>query len=66
MLRTITIGSTVQIQGVPVGLTSDGRLMVRDGQQVFAGQPVPSWTDGAARISQGSVQARDRAKLDAS
>ncbi|WP_137109822.1 hypothetical protein [Rhodobacter sp. SY28-1] len=66
MLRTITIGSTLQIQGVPVGLTPDGRLMVRDGEKVFAGRPVPSWTEGKARVQHVLAQARDCAMLDAS
>jgi hypothetical protein len=66
MLRTITIGSTLQIQGVPVGHTADGRLLVRDGERVFAGQALPSWTDGAARVNQLLAQVRDSAKLDVS
>ncbi len=47
MLRTISIGSTLQVQGVPVGTATDGRLIVRVGEAVFAGQPVPRWTDVA-------------------
>ncbi|MFN5999660.1 MAG: hypothetical protein ACK47C_13335 [Paracoccaceae bacterium] len=64
MLRTIGVGTTLQIQGVPVGHTADGRLIVRDGDRVFAGQPVPSWTEGAARVMR--VRAQDHTKLDAS
>jgi hypothetical protein len=66
MLRTITIGSTLLVQGVPVGQTPDGRLMVQDGDRIYAGQPVPRWTDGATRVKRVLVKMRDRAILDAS
>jgi hypothetical protein len=49
MLRTITIGETLHVQGTPVGTTPDGRLMVRVGNRIFVGQAVPRWTDEAAR-----------------
>jgi hypothetical protein len=48
MIRTISIGSTLQVQGTPVGTAPDGRLLVRVGKMVYAGQPVPKWTDLAA------------------
>jgi hypothetical protein len=66
MFRTITIGSTLQVQGVPVGHTPDGRLMVQDGARIYAGQPVPRWTDGATRVKSVLAKARDNAILDAS
>lgn len=65
MLRTITIGSTLQVQGVPVGHTADGRLMVRDGDRVFAGQPVPRWSD-AVPLKRVRNTSRDRVMRDAS
>ena len=40
MLRTIRLGSCVQVQGIFVKLLPDGRVQVRDGDRVFAGQPV--------------------------
>lgn len=45
MIRTITIGSTMQVQGTSVGVAADGRLMVQVGKVVYSGQPVPRWTD---------------------
>ena len=41
MLRTITLGSCVSVQGIVVGQQADGRLMVRVDERVFVGQPVP-------------------------
>lgn len=66
MLRTIAIGSTLQVQGVPVGSTPDGRLMVQDGNRVYAGQPLPSWTDHATRVQHVLARSRDAQNLDAS
>ena len=40
MLRTIIIGTCVQVQGKFVRALSDGRIVVSDGQRVFAGTPV--------------------------
>ena len=45
MIRTISIGSTVHVQGTSVGITPDGRLMVQVGKVVYSGQPVPRWSD---------------------
>ena len=42
MLRTITVGNSLLIQGVVVGKTTDGLLIVRVGEQTYAGKPVPS------------------------
>lgn len=66
MLRTITIGSTLQVQGIPVGHTPDGRMMMRDGDRVFTGHPLPRWTDGAAQIQRLHSLARDCARVDVS
>ncbi len=44
MLRTITIGSSLLVQGIAVGTASDGKLMVKVGDKVFVGQPVPRQT----------------------
>lgn len=40
MLRTITVGSAVSIQGIFVKTLPDGRIAVRVGDSVFAGRPV--------------------------
>lgn len=40
MLRTITIGSCVQVQGLVVGHMSDGKIMVRVDERNFVGFPV--------------------------
>jgi hypothetical protein len=40
MLRTITLGSCVSVQGIVVGQRPDGRLVVRVDEQVFVGVPV--------------------------
>ena len=48
MLRTITIGSSLMIQGFVIGTAPDGRLMVRVGERIFTGHPVPSLTRKAA------------------
>jgi hypothetical protein len=44
MLRTITIGSSLQVQGIAVGTASDGKLMVKVGDKVYTGRPVPNLT----------------------
>lgn len=40
MLRTITIGSCVSVQGIVVGQMSDGKIMVRVDEKTFVGSPV--------------------------
>ncbi|MDT8857678.1 hypothetical protein RNZ50_22050 [Paracoccaceae bacterium Fryx2] len=42
MLRTITLGSCVSVQGVVVGQLADGKLLVRVDEKTFAGYPVAS------------------------
>ncbi len=41
MLRTITIGSCVSIQGLMVAQLPDGRIVIRVDDKTFAGFPVP-------------------------
>lgn len=45
MLRTITIGSCVSVQGLLVGHTPDGKAMVRVDEKTFVGYPIPSRRD---------------------
>ena len=40
MLRTITIGTAVSIQGMFVKALPDGKIVVSDGKTVYAGKPV--------------------------
>lgn len=40
MLRTITLGSCVSVQGVVVGQMADGKLMVKVDEKTFVGFPV--------------------------
>lgn len=40
MLRTITIGSSISVQGNFVRELTDGRIEVRVGDQLFIGRPV--------------------------
>jgi hypothetical protein len=40
MLRTITLGSCVSVQGVVVGQLADGKLMVKVDEKTFVGYPV--------------------------
>jgi hypothetical protein len=40
MLRTITIGSCVSVQGLQVGQTPDGMLIVRVDEKNFIGRPI--------------------------
>lgn len=40
MLRTISLGSCVSVQGVVVGQMADGKLMVRVDEKTFVGYPV--------------------------
>jgi len=41
MLRTIQIGSCIQVQGVLVRSLSDGRIVVSVGNREFTGSPIP-------------------------
>ena len=40
MLRTITVGSCVSIQGLLVGQMADGKIMVKVDERTFIGYPV--------------------------
>ncbi|PRY93025.1 hypothetical protein BCF33_1890 [Hasllibacter halocynthiae] len=42
MIRTITIGDHLSVQGAFVRELSGGRILVRVGQSTFAGRPVGS------------------------
>ncbi len=42
MIRTITIGSSLQVQGIVVRTLQDGRLVVRVDDKLFAGDPIPT------------------------
>jgi hypothetical protein len=42
MLRTISVGSCVSVQGVLVGQTSDGMIMVKVDDKTFVGRPIPT------------------------
>lgn len=44
MLRTITLGSCVSVQGVVVGQLADGKIIVRVDERNFVGYPVPPVT----------------------
>lgn len=39
MIRTITLGSCVSIQGVFLRALSDGRIVIRSGERTWIGQP---------------------------
>ena len=40
MLRTISIGSCVSVQGLVVGQTPEGKLIVRVDEKTYVGTPV--------------------------
>jgi hypothetical protein len=40
MLRTISVGSCVSIQGLMVGQLADGKIMVKVDEKTFVGYPV--------------------------
>ena len=42
MLRTITMGSCVTIQGLFVKALEDGRIAVRVGEMLYIGRAVPT------------------------
>lgn len=42
MLRTITVGSCVSVQGVLIGQTPDGKVAVRVDEKTYVGYPVPT------------------------
>lgn len=40
MLRTISLGSCVSVQGIVVARLADGKIAARDGDKTFVGYPV--------------------------
>lgn len=42
MLRTITVGTHISVQGNFVRTREDGRIVVRVGEQLYVGHPVSS------------------------
>ena len=40
MIRTITLGAHISVQGAFVRSLPDGKIVVRDGARVFTGRPV--------------------------
>ena len=40
MLRTITIGTTVSVQGIFVRVMPDGRVSVKVDNDIFTGKPI--------------------------
>ncbi|OIQ67605.1 hypothetical protein GALL_508150 [mine drainage metagenome] len=42
MLRTVTIGSCVSVQGMFVRQLDDGKIAVRVDERTFIGTPVPA------------------------
>ncbi len=40
MLRTITVGSCVSVQGLLVGQLADGKIIVKVDEKTFVGYPV--------------------------
>jgi hypothetical protein len=41
MLRTIQIGTCIQVQGILVRNLNDGRIVVSVGSREFTGSPIP-------------------------
>ena len=48
MIRTITMGAHISVQGAYVRSLPDGKIVVRDGERIFAGRPVGASTSAAA------------------
>ena len=40
VLKTITLGTCVSVQGIFVRALADGKIVVRVGEKVFTGHPV--------------------------
>ena len=43
MIRTILVGSCVSVQGIFVRKLDDGKIVVRVGDKVYQGLPVPEF-----------------------
>jgi hypothetical protein len=48
MIRTITLGAHISVQGAFVRSLPDGKIVVRDGERVFTGRPVGAPTGSPA------------------
>ena len=48
MIRTITLGAHISVQGAFVRTLPDGKIVVRDGERIFAGRPVSAAPSAAA------------------
>lgn len=42
MLRTITVGSCVSVQGTFVRVLPDGKIAIRVGNKIYTGKPIGS------------------------
>ena len=51
MLRTISLGSCVSVQGLFVGHQSDGKIIVRVDEKTFVGFPVAQARQGSKAVS---------------
>lgn len=51
MIRTITLGSCVSVQGIFVRAFGDGRITIRDGDKTFVGRPVQLGVPAGASLS---------------
>lgn len=40
MIRTISVGSYISIQGLFEGATANGNILVRVGKRIFEGKPI--------------------------
>ena len=47
MIRTITLGAHISVQGAYVRSLPDGKIVIRDGERVFTGRPVGAPMSGA-------------------
>lgn len=48
MIRTITLGAHISVQGAFVRNLPDGKIVVRDGERIFTGRPVSAAVSAAA------------------
>ncbi|MDN5786445.1 hypothetical protein [Pseudorhodobacter sp.] len=57
MLRTITLGSCVSIQGLQVGQLPDGQIMVRVDEKTFIGKPIAAARKAPEVVANSCVSA---------
>ncbi len=48
MIRTISLGSYISVQGMFIRALDDGKIVVRDGERTFVGFPVTGRSAQAA------------------